>query len=117
MAAKRDIKIYQGTSFEMVLIWKDGTGTPIDVTEYTGVMKIRPEYNSEVVLANFTIQFEAEGRIVVSVSSTITGNISVSSTDSIPPIRTAYYDLIVTSPSNKATCLLYGIASIQAKIS
>jgi hypothetical protein len=55
-AAKKNIIIEKGATFIMNLTWKDGTGTPIDLTTYQARMQVRKSYTSDTKLLDLTTE-------------------------------------------------------------
>lgn len=55
-AANHDFEIEQGTTLDKPFIWKDSTGTPVDLSGYTARMQLRPSKSSDTVLVDLTTE-------------------------------------------------------------
>lgn len=89
LAGLLDIEIEQGATFELVFIYQDEAGNPIDLTGMTARMQLRRTYNSPDALLSLT---NANGRIIFDpFAGKIT--LSVSATDTTPLTGSGVYDL------------------------
>lgn len=81
-----DLQMYQGDSFSATVDF------PFDVTGYTIKAQIRPQRNSPVLLANFTVTVvdAAAGTVTISLPRTATDNL---------PLR-SYWDIQLTTASD-----------------
>lgn len=61
LAGLLDIEIEQGATFELVFIYQDELGNPIDLTGMTARMQLRRQYKSPEVLIELS---NANGRII-----------------------------------------------------
>jgi hypothetical protein len=109
MAAGRySFVIEQGATVNFELQYKDDTGTPIDLTNYSGRMQIRSSVSSPVVLLNLSSSLNPDGTgINFSGSNGSTpptsGSIGIyiaSCTSSMLNFDQAVYDLEIYSGSN-----------------
>jgi hypothetical protein len=109
MAAGRySFVIEQGATINFELQYKDDTGTPIDLTNYSGRMQIRSSVSSPVVLLNLSSSLNPDGTgINFSGSNGSTpptsGSIGIyiaSCTSSMLNFDQAVYDLEIYSGSN-----------------
>jgi len=92
MAAGRySFVIEQGATLNLELQYKDANGNPIDLTDYSGKMQIRPSIGSPVVYITLSSSLDADG----------TGLNLNSSTASSSPLSfdTGVYDLEIVSGS------------------
>lgn len=55
-AVTHDFEIEQGTDYDKPLIWKDGTGSPVNLTGYSARMQLRPSVSSATVLLELTTE-------------------------------------------------------------
>jgi hypothetical protein len=60
-AGKYSFVIEQGASFTIQLDYKDNTGTPIDLSGYSGKMQIRPTVTSDTVYLTLSSSLSADG--------------------------------------------------------
>jgi len=109
MAAGRySFVIEQGATVNFELQYKDNTGTPIDLTNYSGRMQIRSSVSSPVVLLNLSSSLNPDGTgINFSGSNGSTpptsGSIGIyiaACTSSMLNFDQAVYDLEIYSGSN-----------------
>ena len=54
VATQLDLKIEQGADFAFTVKYIDDAGAPINLTDYTAKMKIRPSKDSDLLLAEYT---------------------------------------------------------------
>ena len=97
-AAKRNIKIEKGATFQMNLTWKDGEGVPVNLTGYTARMQVRKNVNATDTLLNMTTE---NGSIALGGAlGTISITGSATNTSAIPDtIKTGVYDLELVNGS------------------
>ncbi len=100
-----DILLYRGDSFTHQLIWKDLTGTPIDLSDYSARMQVRRSLASSAFICEVTDLFN--GQLVLGGKA---GTIDIVLTPSETDIETEenVYDLEVTSPTGVVTTLVHG---------
>ena len=60
-AGKYSFVIEQGATFTIQLDYKDNTGTPIDLTGYSGKMQIRPTVTSDTVYLTLSSSLSPDG--------------------------------------------------------
>tara|TARA_R100001015_G_C4506303_1_gene79339 strand:+ start:215 stop:598 length:384 start_codon:yes stop_codon:yes gene_type:complete len=61
-AGKYSFTIEQGATTDFQIDWRDSTGTPVDLTDYTARMQIRSSYGSSGILyANLTSDLDSDG--------------------------------------------------------
>lgn len=98
-AAKYDLLLEQGSLFTLDLIYKDGTGTPIDLTGYAARMQIRQKHSSPDPAA---LTFSTtDGSIVLGgVDGTIHVEASAEATSGVE-IKAGVYDLELIPPSGE----------------
>lgn len=114
VAAVHDITIEQGATFQLSLIWKASTGTPINLTGYTARMQVRRKYNSDLPLLSFTTE---NGAITL---GGVAGTINVSGlatlTDDLPAPAPGVYDLEMIGPTGLVTRLVQGGVYISPEV-
>mgnify|MGYP006294620247 CR=1 FL=1 len=122
-ASKYDFAIEQGTSFKISLIYKDGNGNPVDLTDWcariiwktnTNNIQSFSSENTNYSLYKFTID-GINGKLTLMIPASVTNNYS---------FNTAKYDLELQSPDDlyngggKYTLkLLFGTVSIIKRFS
>ncbi len=107
-----DITIEQGATFTLSATWKDSTGTPVNLTGYSARMQVRPNYESEEVLASLISPTDitlggALGTILATISATATQLLT---------IQEGVYDLELQSAGGVVTRLLQGKAIISREV-
>jgi len=76
MAAKANIVIDQGTTYETTITLADDTGVIYDLTGYTGAAQIRKHYTSSNSVA-FTVSVAASnGEITLALTANATANLT-----------------------------------------
>jgi hypothetical protein len=109
-AANYDLYIEQGATYSQEFVWKDSTGTPINLSTYTARMQVR-QVKTENIILNLTntsgITLGSNGSIKIAVSAT--------GTSALPTLN-ARYDLELQSSSGTVTRLLQGEVVISAEV-
>jgi hypothetical protein len=109
-AANYDLYIEQGATYSQEFVWKDSTGTPINLSTYTARMQVR-QVKTENIILNLTsgsgITLGSNGSIKILVSATGTSAL---------PILNARYDLELQNASGVVTRLLQGDVVISAEV-
>ena len=76
LAAEHNITIEQGAVFQLFFVWLDTLGLPVDLTGYSGAMKIKPfvggsELDSIVSGAEMTLG-ATNGTVQIDLTATVT---------------------------------------------
>lgn len=108
MAIKANIIIDQGADFFTELDVTDDDGTPIDLSDYTGVAQLRKHYTS---LTYFSFSVNING-VVGKVALSMTAN----TTDTITPGRYVYDCELTDTTNNKRTRIVEGIATVTPQV-
>lgn len=112
-AAPYDILIEQGATFQLNLVYKDSSGTPIDISGYTARMQVRRTYDAPTPLLNLTTE---NGCITLGgVAGTVEVEAPADVTDALPP-KDSVYDLELISPAGVVTRLIRGAATISPEV-
>ena len=99
-----NIVIDQGTDYQEVFTVNNPDGSPLDLTGYTGVAKIR-KFPESATSTSFGVGIvSAAGQVVVSLANTIT--------EDLKPGR-HYYDIIITSSAGKKTKVVDGMVLVN----
>ena len=112
--------IEQGATLDLELEYKDSNNIPIDVSQYSGKLQIRSDYDDNgpttyITLTNPVsngtgIDFDSNGY------SGVIG-IKISATDtSALKFDTAIYDFEITAPNNTVTRLLQGTVQLSKQV-
>ena len=112
-AATHNLTIEQGATFMLNLVYKDSTGTPINLSGYSARMQIRRAYTSPSSLATFSTE---NGRIAL---GTVSGTIEVTGDAALTSAlaaKTAVYDLELVSPVGAVTRLIRGTVTITPEV-
>ena len=104
-AGSYDIYIEQGATLSLPIVWKDSSGTVINITGYTARMQVRQSVNSPTVLLSATT---ANGKLVIDgAAGKVTITLSASDTASITWL-TGVYDLELVSGGGEVNRVLEG---------
>lgn len=105
-----DIVIKAGATFRLTLKYKDGDGTPIDLTGRTAKADIRKTAGGALIhsIQNADITMNASGDIVAVISAAVTKTLA--------PCRDAEYDLFVLGPGAEVEKILRGRVEIEPSI-
>jgi hypothetical protein len=112
-AAAYDFVIEQGSTLDKAFVWKDSTGTVINLSGYTARMQIRQTVSSTTVLLELTtlnnriIITPSEGKIRLLVAAADTGAITW---------QRGKYDLELVSSTGTVTRLLYGDVEVSREV-
>lgn len=108
-----DFYIEQGATFNQPLVWKDSSGTAVNVTGYTARMQIRKTVDATTVILTLTTE---NGRITVGTSNgLITLLVSAADTAALTSFC-GVYDLEVISPTGVVTRLLEGQVEVSKEV-
>lgn len=100
-----NIVIEQGTDYQEVFTVNNPDGSPLNLSGYNGVAKIR-KHPEATVSTPFTVGIvSAAGQVVVSLANTVTEDLKGGR---------YYYDVIVISPDNKKTKVVDGMVLVNA---
>lgn len=109
-----DIYIEQGADFDLPLIWKDSSNTPINLTGYSARMQIREHFDSDDYL--LALDSGALGGITLGgVTGVLEVFIPASVTANIPQIS-AVYDIELISASGAVYRFIQGAALISREV-
>ena len=112
-AAVYDFVIEQGATLDKSFIWKDSTGTVINLSGYTARMQIRPTAVASTVLLELTT---LNNRIIITAGQgKIQLLVSAADTSAITWQR-GKYDLELVSSTGVVTRLLSGDVEISREI-
>lgn len=107
-----DLFIEQGSAFTKTFIWKDDTGEPIDLTNSSARMQIRPSVSSDTVLLELTT---GNGRITLGgTAGTITLNLGATVTATMT--KGGVYDLELVQSADEVDRFLEGTVTISKEV-
>jgi len=121
-AGKYNFIIEQGSTFELNLQYKDSNGDPVDLTDYTGRLQIRPSVQSDTVYLTLSSSLQSDGTGLnfsgsnndLPPSSGSIGVIIASCTSSMLTFDgDAYYDLEIYSGSGDCP---YTVRIIEGRV-
>jgi len=108
-----DIYIEQGATYNQPLVWKDSSGTAVNVTCYTARMQIRKTVDATTIIWTLTTE---NGRITVGgANGLITLLVSAADTAALTTFC-GVYDLEVISPAGVVTRLLEGQVEVSKEV-
>lgn len=100
-----NIVIEQGTDYQEVFTVNNPDGSPLDLTGYTGVAKIR-KFAESTTSTPFGVGIvSTAGQVVVSLANTVTEDLKSGR---------YYYDVIITSSAGKKTKVVDGMVLVNA---
>ena len=112
-AAAYDFVIEQGATLSKTFVWKDSTGTIINLSGYTARMQIRQTVSASTILLDLST---LNGRIII---TALTGQIrllvAAADTGAITWQR-GKYDLELVSSTGVVTRLLYGEVEVSKEV-
>lgn len=102
--ASYDITINQGATFDLLLEYKDGNGTPVNMTGYSVAAQLWNRLGTAKINDfSFSWQTQASGTFRLRLASSVTSGIT----------EQGQYDVLVTEPSGDKFYLLQGNAFIN----
>jgi hypothetical protein len=105
MAARYDLRIDQGATYQMSLTCLDTSGSPLDLTGYTGAAMVRGQYADASPAAIFTVTIGgADG--VVGLVLTAAQTTALAITDGV-------WDCKLTDPSGNVTRVCEGKVTVS----
>lgn len=108
MAAKANIVIDQGTTYETTITLEDDTGVVYDLTGYTGAAQLRKHYTSTSQTA-FTVAIAAaNGEITLGLTANATANLASG--------RYVFDVEVTKTSSGEVFRILEGIATVTPNV-
>jgi hypothetical protein len=102
----------QGATFVLILTWRDSTGTPINLTGYSAVMRVATTKGAPLALNPTTVN----GQIALGgAQGTVTITVSANDTADIAPGQYVY-ELDVTSGGGVVTRILEGPFMVDGQV-
>lgn len=117
-AAKRNLYIEQGATFNLSFVWNEGTseaiGAPVDLTGCKARMQIRSKQGQPVI-----VDASSEGDSPAIILGDATGAVEVTLTDEMTDlltIKSGLYDLEIEFPDGTVYRLLEGSVTVSPNI-
>lgn len=108
MAARADIIIDQGTTFETVVTVTDDNGSAINLTNYESAAQIRKHHTSSAVSATFVItNGGTNGQLTLTLSSSATGSLTAGR---------YVYDVEITSDAAVVSRVVEGVVTVNPQV-
>lgn len=112
---KRKIEIWQGkTKVIVIRVRVDANGAPMDLTDFSARMQVRPDYTSETVTLDLTSEVdggiqvsEAEGKVTITITADQAAEIAAGNYK---------YDLEIYNDSGYVFCPIYGIFKVHPEV-
>ena len=112
-AAIYNATIDQGATFELEVVYKNSTGTPINLTNYTAALQIRQNYYDTTAL--LTLTSPSNGIVITGATGTI--DITMTSTQTGGLDEGFYvYDLEISSSGGNVTRLIQGQFTVSPEV-
>lgn len=115
-AGKLNMVIEQGTTFNPVMTYKDGGGTPIDLTDYTARMHIRENIEDVDALEELTTENIGGSQIILGGAA---GTITLLFTDTETTAmnwESGVYDLELVTPAGIVSRVLVGTVTVSDEV-
>ena len=117
-AAKRNLYIEQGATFNLSFTWNEGTsdavGAPVDLTGCTARMQIRQKQQSAVIV-DARSDGESPAILLGGATGTVEVTLTADMTDLLS-VKTGLYDLEVEFPDGTVYRLLEGTVTVSPNI-
>lgn len=91
----------QNADFVMSILYKDSTGTPVNLTGNTAAMMLRPSYQDDVALSLST----GSGIVLGGSAGTIVVTVTAAQNGSLIGGKAYVYDLVLTAVTTKTRIL------------
>ncbi len=111
-AAKHDLVIEQGSTFQTVITYKDSNNDIVDLTGYTARMQIRRRKTTDTPYLSISSDSEI---VVGDAAGTLTITIPAATTAALD-FKRAVYDLEVESAGGIVTRLLQGTVELNKEV-
>jgi hypothetical protein len=112
-AAKHDLVIEQGATFDLRLVWKDPNGAPIDISTSAARMQIRHStYDAQPIVS---LTSEPGGGLTIPAPGTIDILITNEQTAALTVSR-GVYDIEIESQAGVVTRLIEGRVVIKQEV-
>lgn len=108
----KDICIDQGATFRLTVVWKDGTGTPVNLNGYVARMQIRRTIRSDTPVLSLTT---GNGITLGGATGSVTIVATAAQTAAIN-IRSGVYDLELEAPDGTVTRLMEGNVTVSFEV-
>lgn len=120
-AAKFNINIEQGATFELNCTMRDSNNALVDLTGWTFSGKIKETLASQNAVANFSFTIANQGtdpgEFLISLSAAVTAAIPVSLRPGADrPITQYFYDIEATKPDSKIDRMFEGKAFVSPEV-
>lgn len=112
-AATNNFVIDQGANWFLTVVYKDSTGTAINLTGYTAALQIRDTYADSTT--DLSLTSPSGGITITAATGTIAITATAAQTGAIAA-GTYVYDLEITSASGIVTRLIQGRISISPQV-
>lgn len=112
-AATNNFVIDQGANWFLTVVYKDSTGTAINLTGYTAALQIRDTYADSTT--DLSLTSPSGGITITAATGTISITATAAQTGAIAA-GTYVYDLEITSASGIVTRLIQGRISISPQV-
>jgi hypothetical protein len=112
-AGNNNFVIDQGANWFITVIYKDSTGTPINLTGYTAALQIRDTYADTTT--DLSLTSPSGGIVITGATGTIAITASAAQTAAIAA-GTYVYDLEITSSGGIVTRLIQGKISLSPQV-
>lgn len=113
MSGQWNVTIDQGATFDVTLLWRDETGTPVDLSGYTARAQIRSQVTSATPLVDLT---DGDGITLGGGAGTIQLVISDTDTSALPAPFDGVWDLELESGTGTVTRLLAGTVTVTPEV-
>ncbi len=110
-AVKLKLKIEQGATFRKRWRWRSG-GVIVDLTGYTARMQIRPDVDSDMVLADLTTQ---NGKLFIENKEWFGIDLNPEFTAGLN-FEDAVYDYELVAPNGDVWRMLQGISTVSREV-
>ena len=120
--AQYDINVYQDRDFSKTFLIKDQSGVLVNISDWTCSAQIRPTYDSDTLIADFTVTQDTElSSITISLTDTTTAAITASNPVTAGSTVTStnmVWDLAVdsTGPPEERFSLITGICNFYETV-
>lgn len=112
-AAIYNTTIDQGATFELEVVYKNSSGTPINLTGYTAALQIRQNYYDTTAL--LTLTSPSNGIVITGATGTIDITMSSAQTGGLDE-GIYVYDLEISSSGGNVTRLIQGQFTVSPEV-
>lgn len=110
MADSINFNVFQGDSFQLKVVYKDSTGTPVDLTDYSAVCSVRDSFGGKTRCAQVEV---GDGIEITNAEGLISINFSPERTLTFTVPKAVWQLQLIEPDGETIKTIAYGVLSVQ----